>query len=105
MSANTSESPEINAFLRSHPRWVMDGGKLHRKLVFEDFVTAFGFMSAVALVAEKFDHHPNWSNVYNRVDITLWSHDKGRVTGRDLKLAEAIDVLASGATEMTADAP
>ena len=91
---------EISAFLQDHPRWQHEGDKLHRALVFDDFVTAFGFMSAVALVAEKQNHHPNWDNVYNRVNITLWSHDVGGITRRDLRLAEAIDALAAGASEV-----
>jgi 4a-hydroxytetrahydrobiopterin dehydratase len=75
-----------------------------RDLKFADFVTAFGFMAAVALEAEKADHHPEWANVYNRVTITLTTHDadagKGGLTARDTALASKIDVLASrfGAT-------
>lgn len=102
MPTEPAPDVEISAFLSDHPRWSMSDGKLRRNLVFSDFVTAFGFMSAVALIAEKFDHHPNWSNVYNRVDITLWSHDAGAVTDRDLRLAATIDVLASGAAEVDA---
>lgn len=68
--------------------------KLVREFVFSDFVEAFGFMSRVALLAEKSDHHPNWNNVYNRVVIELTTHDAGsRVTDRDRALAADIDAL------------
>ena len=66
--------------------------KLVRHFEFNDFVEAFGFMTRVALLAERADHHPNWSNVYNRITIELTSHDAGnRVTQRDRDLAAAID--------------
>ena len=67
---------------------------LKRNFEFDDFIGAFSFIAAVALLAEKADHHPNWSNVYNRVEICLTSHDAGNtVTERDLQLAEAINRL------------
>lgn len=65
-----------------------------RKFVFKDFNEAFGFMSRVALVAEKMDHHPEWSNVYKTVDVTLATHDAGGVTELDIKLAETMDRFA-----------
>lgn len=61
---------------------------------FEDFNEAFAFMSRVALMAEKMDHHPEWSNVYNRVEITLSTHDAGGVTERDVRLARFIESVA-----------
>lgn len=64
-----------------------------RSLVFADFIEAFGFMSRVALLAEKADHHPEWSNVWNRVDILLTTHDAGGLSHRDIELAAAIDAL------------
>jgi 4a-hydroxytetrahydrobiopterin dehydratase len=66
-----------------------------RKFTFKDFNEAFGFMARAALVAEKLDHHPEWFNVYNRVEVTLATHDAGGVTERDVKLAQAMDRLAS----------
>lgn len=62
---------------------------------FKDFSAAFGFMTRVALVAEKMDHHPEWLNVWNRVEVTLATHDAGGLTDLDIKLAEAMDRLAA----------
>ncbi len=67
--------------------------KLYCKFVFADFVEAFGFMSRVALLAERMDHHPEWSNVYNRVEIYLTTHDAGGITERDFDLAQRISRL------------
>ena len=66
-----------------------------RSLKFKNFAEAFGFMAEIALVAEKMDHHPEWSNVYNRVDILLATHESGGVTERDVKLAQVIDKAAA----------
>jgi 4a-hydroxytetrahydrobiopterin dehydratase len=71
--------------------WAVVDGKLHRELEFHNFVEAFGFMSMVALLAEKADHHPDWSNSYNKVAIDLVSHDEGGITDRDKAMAEAIN--------------
>jgi 4a-hydroxytetrahydrobiopterin dehydratase len=70
-----------------------DGKSISRSFKFPDFVGAFGFMTKVALLAERADHHPDWSNVYNRVEIALSTHDAGGLTERDAKLAKAIDAL------------
>lgn len=70
------------------------GGCLSRSFVFADFVHAFGFMTQLALHAEKMNHHPEWSNVYNRVDIVLTTHDAGGLTERDVTLARIADGLA-----------
>ena len=71
--------------------WDLVDGKLRRELEFADFSEAWAFMSRVALLAEKNDHHPDWSNSWNKVVIDLVSHDKGDVTDRDRSLAEAIN--------------
>ncbi len=67
---------------------------IHKKFVFADFNAAFGFMTRAALVAEKLDHHPEWSNVYKTVEVTLSTHDAGGLTELDVKLAEAMDKFA-----------
>ena len=75
------------------PCWTLTGDRLRRDLQFRDFVEAFGFMSQVALLAESRGHHPNWSNVYNRVSIELTTHDLGGLSDLDVDLAAAIDAL------------
>jgi 4a-hydroxytetrahydrobiopterin dehydratase len=79
----------------THPHWTRHADKdaLSRDLKFKDFSEAWGFMARVALLAEQQDHHPEWSNVYNRVSITLTTHDAGGLSARDLKMAHAIDAL------------
>ena len=74
--------------------WKEDNNKLTQTFKFKNFVEAFGFMSKVALIAEKMNHHPEWKNVYNKVEITLTTHDEGNtITEKDRKLAKAIDEL------------
>jgi 4a-hydroxytetrahydrobiopterin dehydratase len=79
------------------PGWTLDaeGKSISRTYTFRDFNEAWGFMTRVALLAEKQDHHPDWSNVWNTVRIALTSHDAGGLTARDIKLATAIDALPS----------
>jgi 4a-hydroxytetrahydrobiopterin dehydratase len=77
--------------------WRIVNQKLHKEFVFKNFVEAFGFISKVAVVAEKLGHHPEWTNVYNRVVIDLVSHDAGAVTARDHNLAVEIEKLLLGA--------
>lgn len=78
--------------------WHEDGQGLHRDFEFADFVEAWTFMNQVAVLAETMDHHPDWSNSYNKVHITLISHDKGCVTDRDRRMAEAIEQLVASGT-------
>ncbi len=82
---------EIALALAALPGWNRDGEHLMRAYKFKDFVHAFAFMTRVALLAERADHHPEWSNAYNRVDIRLTTHDVGGLTARDTALAAAID--------------
>jgi 4a-hydroxytetrahydrobiopterin dehydratase len=74
-----------------------DRDAIRKSFTFKDFNEAFGFMSRIALAAERLDHHPEWFNVYNRVDITLSTHDAGGVSERDVGLARLIDAAAGGA--------
>ncbi|MBX9702269.1 MAG: 4a-hydroxytetrahydrobiopterin dehydratase [Acetobacteraceae bacterium] len=81
------------------PGWTMDSGgrdAIRREFRFRDFSEAWGFMARVALLAEAQDHHPEWSNVWNRVEILLATHDAGGLSERDLRLAKAIDALLPG---------
>ena len=74
--------------------WKEENNALKRSFKFKNFIEAWSFMTKVAMVAEKMNHHPEWSNVYNNVDITLTTHDKGNtVTAKDRELAKAIDEL------------
>jgi 4a-hydroxytetrahydrobiopterin dehydratase len=88
---------EIAAAMGHHPNWQRLDGRdaIQRSVRFADFSAAFAFMTRVALMAEKLDHHPEWSNVWNRVDITLATHDAGGLTALDFKLAAAIDRFAA----------
>jgi 4a-hydroxytetrahydrobiopterin dehydratase len=73
--------------------WVLKGKFIHREIIFKDFVEAFSFMTAVAIIAEKSDHHPNWKNVYNKVTIALNTHDDDGLTKKDFQLAKGIDQI------------
>ena len=87
---------ERDAALTGLPGWSYDAEAraIRRSFRFRDFSEAFAFMTRVALAAEKADHHPDWSNVWNRVEIALTTHDAGGVTRRDIALATAIDAMA-----------
>lgn len=77
------------------PEWDHDEARdaITRSILFADFIEAFGFMTQVALIAERMNHHPEWSNVYNRVDILLTTHDAGGLSPRDIDMAQAIDAI------------
>lgn len=89
---------ERAAALAGIPEWREVDGRdaISRSFTFADFNAAFGFMSRAAMIAEQMDHHPEWFNVYNRVDVTLSTHDAGGLTERDIRLAAAMDRLAPG---------
>jgi 4a-hydroxytetrahydrobiopterin dehydratase len=86
---------EIDDSLTPLDGWIVQAGKIHKEFTFPDFVHAFGFMAGVALVAEQMNHHPEWSNVYNRVVIDLHTHDAGGITALDIEFARRVDVLSS----------
>jgi 4a-hydroxytetrahydrobiopterin dehydratase len=86
---------ETTARLSEVPGWEIIDGKLQKTFTFPSFVNAFGFMTSVALLAEAMGHHPDWSNVYNRVTIALTTHDVGGISTRDFALAKKITEIAS----------
>lgn len=89
----TPKSQAVESFLQKKNGWARVKGKkaIHKTYAFKDFNQAFGFMTRVALLAEQMNHHPEWFNVYNRVDVTLTTHDAGDVTEKDVTLATAMD--------------
>jgi 4a-hydroxytetrahydrobiopterin dehydratase len=87
--------PEIASALRKIDGWTVANGKLHREYRFADFVHAFGFMATAALIVEKMGHHPEWSNVYDRLSVDLTTHDAGGITKKDVDLATVLETLAA----------
>jgi 4a-hydroxytetrahydrobiopterin dehydratase len=85
---------ELESALGSLPGWEVVGDKLHREYRFADFACAFGFMTAAALRAEAMNHHPEWSNVYNRVTVDLTTHDARAITAKDVNLAAKFEEIA-----------
>lgn len=94
-AATKYNEQELNSVVSKLPGWAIRNGKLHREFCFSDFAQAFGFMTMAAVLIEKKNHHPEWSNVYNRVTVDLTTHDAGGVTHRDVELAELLDKIAS----------
>ncbi|MBK8456251.1 MAG: 4a-hydroxytetrahydrobiopterin dehydratase [Phyllobacteriaceae bacterium] len=92
------EGAALAAAMAAHPGWTTtaDGLAIERRFVFRGFGEAFAFMTEIALAAERLDHHPDWTNVWNRVDLRLTTHDRGGITAFDLALAEACDRAAAG---------
>ncbi len=88
-------SEDVQSRLAELEGFSLAGGKLHREFKFANFVEAFGFMTRIALHAEKMDHHPEWSNVYNRVEVDLTTHDVGGITELDFELARHM-IAAAG---------
>lgn len=78
---------------RIHSEWVLMNEVIQRKFVFDDFIEAFSFMTSVAIIAEKQNHHPNWENLYNQVIVNLSTHDADGITEKDFKLAQKMDQL------------
>ncbi len=95
MIAKLTEA-ERAALLAEQPDWTLSeaGDAIGRRFTFADFSQAFAFMTRVALIAERMDHHPEWSNVWNRVDIRLTTHEAAGLTARDARMAAAIDALS-----------
>ena len=87
---------EIENMLDTVPDWTRDGDAIRRDFVFKGFGAAFGFMARVAVAAEKMNHHPEWSNTFNRVAVRLTTHDSGGLTELDFDLARRMDAAARG---------
>ncbi len=85
---------ELQAALDSLPGWTLEKEKLHREYAFVDFVHAFGFMATSAVAIEAMEHHPEWSNVWNKVVIDLTTHDAGGITSKDILLANKLESIA-----------
>lgn len=92
--AKKLDQAEIREALAALPGWTLVDGKLHREYRFRDFNEAFGFMTRVALEAERRNHHPEWSNVWNRVVVDLTTHDAGGLTTNDVELARVMEACA-----------
>ncbi|MBN9407124.1 MAG: 4a-hydroxytetrahydrobiopterin dehydratase [Burkholderiales bacterium] len=91
-------STQLTPLLHTLPDWRFDaerGGLIAREYKFHDFAQAFGFMAQIAVIAESRNHHPEWFNVYNRVQVTLTTHDAGGLTMKDVELARAMDRVAA----------
>ena len=87
------EQNQLDYFLKNNPSWIIDNKMIKKEFKFDNFIEAFGFMSKVALLSEKMDHHPDCHNTFNEVKINLTTHDKGGITTNDIKLAESIDKI------------
>ena len=96
MERHLLAAEELELFLRDLPGWSVAGDLWTRTYQFADFVRAFTFMSAVAMHCERLNHHPEWSNVYGRVEVRLTTHDLGGVTSLDTALARIMEELADG---------
>lgn len=93
MSRKKLSDAEIQDKLEDLNGWTIENEKLHKEFQFKDFISAFGFMTKLALVAESMNHHPEWFNVYNRVTIDMSTHDAGGITELDFKFAETADAI------------
>jgi 4a-hydroxytetrahydrobiopterin dehydratase len=92
--ATALDQNELSQIVQQLDNWNVEDGKLHAEFKFDSFIEAFGFMTQVALVVEKHNHHPEWFNVYNRVVIDLVTHDAGNaISDRDIKLAKEINKI------------
>jgi 4a-hydroxytetrahydrobiopterin dehydratase len=94
MAIDKLSASDLTTRLATLPGWSVKDGKLHREFQFADFIEAFGFMARVALVAEKQNHHPEWFNVYNKVNVDLTTHDAGGISAMDFALATEMEAFA-----------
>lgn len=94
MAAKKLTDAQIQENLDKVDGWTIENGKLHKEFQFDNFVSAFGFMTQLALVAESMNHHPEWFNVYNRVTIDLTTHDAGGISDLDFQWAKWADTIS-----------
>jgi len=95
MAPPKASAEEIRAFIDQYPLWSVEDSKLHREYAFDNFVQAFGFMTQVALIAERANHHPEWFNVYRKVVIDLSTHEAGGITELDFDLGRKMEAIAT----------
>ncbi len=95
MAAKKLSETEIQTKLQQLDGWNVVDGKLHKEFQFDTFVTAFGFMTQLALISESMNHHPEWFNVYNRVTVDLMTHDAGGISELDFQWAKQADLISS----------
>ena len=89
------EEKELNSFIEKNPSWIIKNKTIKKEFEFTNFIEAFSFMTKVAFLSEKMDHHPNWQNTYNKVIIELTTHDMNGITTNDIKLANYINNLTN----------
>ena len=94
MAAKKLSDAQIQENLEQVDGWTIEDGKLHKEFQFDNFVSAFGFMTQLALVAESMNHHPEWFNVYNRVTIDLTTHDAGGISDLDFQWAKQAEAIS-----------
>ncbi len=94
MDMKCVDKQHIQCFLSEHPAWSLEQNRLHCEYHFKNFVEAFGFMTQVALIAERSNHHPEWCNVYNKVVVDLTTHEAGGITEQDFDLAASIERIS-----------
>ena len=95
MGNSKATEEQLLDFLEKNQLWSIEENKLHQEFVFKDFVTAFGFMSQAALIAERANHHPEWSNIYKKVLVNLTTHEAGGISNKDFILAKEMDEIAA----------
>ena len=89
------EEKELDSFIEKNPSWIIKNKTIKKEFKFTNFIEAFSFMTKVAFLSEKMDHHPNWQNSYNKVIIELTTHDMNGITSNDIKLAKFINKLTN----------
>lgn len=94
MESLKATADQLSEFISKNQSWSLQENKLHREFIFGDFIMAFGFMTQAALVAESSNHHPEWSNIYNKVAVNLTTHENNGISTKDFRLAEAMNKIA-----------